>query len=309
MRSHRMIIGKVGSEEPLEVRFVQDDDVIEALPAYGADQAFDIGILPGRARGGEYLFDTEAAHTATKPDVVDAVAIAQEISRGFVPGKCLHHLLCRPLTRGVFGDVEVDDLAAFVSQHQEYVEDPEGNCGDGEKVDRYEVLGMIVEERPPSLGRWLSMSDHVFGDRGLSDLDAEHLELPVHARRAPEGIFSREPANEGTDLRGNRGSPTATTAGFPGPEETESLPVPTYQGVRLENGECLQTAGPDPVEPDPEQAFAPAETQLAVFAGDHRQLLPERKDLQVEDGPASEQAGQGGEQGQEDCFHPLNTIA
>ena len=201
--------------------FVQNDDVIEALAAYGADQAFEIGILPRRAWGGEYLFDTEAAHTATKPDVVDAVAIAQEISRGFVPGKCLHHLLCRPLTRGVFGAVEVDDLAAFVSQHQEYVEDPEGNCGDGEKVDRYEVLGMIVEERPPSLGRWLSMSDHVFGDRGLSDLDAEHLELPVHARCAPEGIFSREPANEGADLRGNRGSPTATTAGFTGPEEPE----------------------------------------------------------------------------------------
>jgi hypothetical protein len=52
--------------------FVQNDDVIEALPAYGADQAFDIGILPGRARGGEYLFDTEAAHTATKPDVSES---------------------------------------------------------------------------------------------------------------------------------------------------------------------------------------------------------------------------------------------
>ena len=82
-------------------------------------------------------------------------------------------------------------------QHQEHVEDPKGRCVDGEKVDGHEILGMIVEERPPSLGRWLSMSDHVFGDRGLSDLDAEHLELPVHARRAPEGIFSREPANEG----------------------------------------------------------------------------------------------------------------
>lgn len=80
MRSRRVIIGKVGSQEPREMAFVQNDDVIEALPAYGADQAFDIGILPGRARGGEYLFDTEAAHTATKPDVVDAVAIAQEIS-------------------------------------------------------------------------------------------------------------------------------------------------------------------------------------------------------------------------------------
>ena len=47
MRSSRVIIGKIGPQEPLEVTFVQDDDVIDALAAYGADQAFDIGILPG----------------------------------------------------------------------------------------------------------------------------------------------------------------------------------------------------------------------------------------------------------------------
>ncbi len=84
--------------------------------------------------------------------------------------------------------------------------------------------------------------------------------------------------------------------------------MPTYQGVRLDDGKCLQTAGPDTVEPDPEQAFAPAEMQLAVFAfvGDHRQLLSECEDLQVEDGSASEQAGQGGKHGEEDRFHPLN---
>ena len=79
--------------------------------------------------------------------------------------------------------------------------------------------------------------------------------------------------------------------------------MPTHQGVRLEDGECLQTVGPDTVEPDPEQAFTTAETQLAISVGDHRQLLSECEDLQLEDGPASEQAGRGGEQGEEGCFH------
>ena len=46
MRSCRVIIGKTGSQEPLEMTLVQDDDMIEALTAHGADQAFEIGILP-----------------------------------------------------------------------------------------------------------------------------------------------------------------------------------------------------------------------------------------------------------------------
>ena len=37
-----------------------------------------------------------------------------------------------------------------------------------------------------------------------------------------------------------------------------------------------------------DQAFAPAEKQLAVFVGEPRHLLPECEDLQVEDGPTSE---------------------
>jgi hypothetical protein len=48
----------------------------------------------------------------------------------------------------VVGDVEVDDLAVFVSRHQEHIEDPKGGCGDGEKVDGHKLFGMIVEEGP-----------------------------------------------------------------------------------------------------------------------------------------------------------------
>ena len=268
--------------------FVQNDDVIEALAAYGADQAFDIGILPGRARGAKHLFDTEAVHTATEREVIDVVAIAQEIPRGFIPWKCLDHLLCRPLARGVLGDIEVDNLAAFVPQHQEHVEDPKGGCVDGEKVDGYEILGMIVEECPPGLRRRISVPDHVLGDRGLGDIDAEHLQLPVHTRRTPQGVFPGQAANQRPHLPGHRRSAATSSSRLPCPIEPKSLSMPTYQGVRFEDGECFQTAGPDPVEPDPEQAFAPAETQFAIAVGDHRQLLSECEDLQVEDSPASQ---------------------
>jgi hypothetical protein len=96
----------------------------------------------------------------------------------------------------VFGDVEVDNLAAFVSQHEEHVENTKGGCGDCEEVDGHEILGMIVEECPPGLGRWLSVPDHVVGDRGLSHLDAEHLQLPVYTRRTPQGILPGQAANQ-----------------------------------------------------------------------------------------------------------------
>ena len=47
MGSCRMVIGEIGSEEPFEMGVVVDDDVIDALAADGADQAFDVGVLPG----------------------------------------------------------------------------------------------------------------------------------------------------------------------------------------------------------------------------------------------------------------------
>ena len=83
-----------------------------------------------------------------------------------------------------------------MSQHQQHVEDAKGGCGDGEKINGHEILGMIIEEGPPGLGRWLSVPDPILGDRGLGDLDAEHLKLPVQARCTPEGILAGQAANQ-----------------------------------------------------------------------------------------------------------------
>mgnify|MGYP001820768236 CR=1 FL=1 len=130
---------------------VEDDDMVEALAAYGADQAFDIRILPGRARGDAHLSDTEAAHTAPESFAVDVVTVTQQVPGSGVEGKRLDYLLCRPLGRGVFGDVEVHDLPPPMSEHQEHIQYAKGGCGDGEEVDGHELFDMIVEEGPPGL--------------------------------------------------------------------------------------------------------------------------------------------------------------
>ena len=142
---------------------------------------------------------------------------------------------------------------------------------------------MTVQEGLPGLGGWLSTPDCVLGYGGLGDLDTEQPKFPMHAGSAPEHVLLREPANEGTNLRGNRRSPAATTAGFPGPVEAKAPSVLAHQGIRLKEDEGAKTTGPNAVERDPENALiVPDAKPSAVFGGDHRQLLAQRKKFEVE---------------------------
>ena len=95
---------------------------------------------------------------------------------------------------------------------------------------------------------------------------------------------------------------SATRAGFPGPVQRKALAMPAHRGVRLDEGERPETARPEAVEPYPEEALAATETEpFAVSGSSHRQLLTQSEALQVQDGTASEEAGEGGEQREEQC--------
>ena len=64
----------------------------------------------------------------------------------------------------MFSDVEVDNAAAMVREHDEDEEDAERSSGDGEEIDANHVAGVIGEESLPSLGGRLRRFDPVFGD-------------------------------------------------------------------------------------------------------------------------------------------------
>lgn len=148
MRSRAVIIGEVQTQQALEVRRVEHDEVIEALAADGPDQAFDVRILPGRARGDAHLVDTEAFHTAPESFAVYIVTVTQQEPGSGVEGKRLEYLLCRALDGRVLGDVEVDNLAPLMPEHQEHLQFTKGGCGDGEEVDGHERV-VPVDVRDP----------------------------------------------------------------------------------------------------------------------------------------------------------------
>ena len=51
-----------------------------------------------------------------------------------------------PLSRGVLRDVEVDNLAPLMPEHQEHVQYTKGGSRDGEEVDGHELLDATVRD-------------------------------------------------------------------------------------------------------------------------------------------------------------------
>ncbi len=81
--------------------------------------------------------------------------------------------------------------------------------------------------------------------------------------------------------------------------------MPTHQSIGAENSQRVETVRPQPVEPYPETAFSPTETEpSAVPMGNHGQLLAQRQVFEVEVSAASEEAGQGNQKRKQGCFHP-----
>jgi hypothetical protein len=66
------------------MRFVEDDDVVQALAADRADDAFDVGVLPWGTECDRYFVDAKLCHALAEHVAVDAVVVADEKPGRFV---------------------------------------------------------------------------------------------------------------------------------------------------------------------------------------------------------------------------------
>ena len=104
-----MIIGTAGFQLPPQMPFIYDDNSVQALPPYRADQPLHIGRLPWRARRR-------------------------------IEGESLHQLLSGPFRGGMIRRIEVNDFPPFMMQNDKNIQDFEcyrRDCGrrPGEKID------------------------------------------------------------------------------------------------------------------------------------------------------------------------------
>ncbi len=70
----------------------------------------------------------------------------------------------------MFGDIEMNDTATVVAKDNEDEQNSEGCSRQSEKVERHQVVCMIIKKAPPSRGRWHAMANHILGDGGLGNV-------------------------------------------------------------------------------------------------------------------------------------------
>ena len=176
-----VIIGKVASQDVLEMRLVQDNYVIQALAPYAADQPLDERILPRRAwRRGDF-FNPQVLHATMKSFSVSAVAVMNQITWSCVEGEGLSNLACNPFGRWMPGHIEMDDAAAIMAKNNKAVEQLESHGRHDEEVNGRQTVDVVLEERPPRL-RWrFAGPPHVLGDSGLGDVVPEEVQLGLNA--------------------------------------------------------------------------------------------------------------------------------
>ncbi len=108
-------------------------------------------VLPRRARGNALLFQAQSFDSTREICAVDGIPIPQQIMRRDRVGESFDHLLSRPRSRGRLSDIEMQDFATLMGQHQKDIEHTEGGGWDGKEIHRNHCLGMVLKEGLPGL--------------------------------------------------------------------------------------------------------------------------------------------------------------
>src|SRR5258707_2718186 len=201
MRSDAVVVGGVRFQNSAQMCLAQDNDVVQALAPDRSDQPFGKAILPGRGWWGRLVPDAHGAQSARDDAAIDPVAIADEVVRSLIPGKCLRDLTCNPFGRGSCCDVDPDEVSAVEPDDDEGIEQVETDRWNNEQVRGGNVRRVVTQEGPPSLAGRRPSFDHVLGDARLRDLKPELEQFAVDAWRAPKRIFDAHPPDQCAKVR------------------------------------------------------------------------------------------------------------
>ena len=177
MRAYVLIICEIQSQNSPKMDFVQHDHVVQAFATDGTDDSLSVGILPGRSWRRRNFANLHAFHAVLEIVAKDAVAISKKKSRRFFVRESVDDLQRSPFGIGIRRDVEVNDLSPIVPEYHENLEHSKGRRQHGNEVARSNVGKVVSEERPPSLGRWLTLANHVLGHRPFGDFVPQEKQL------------------------------------------------------------------------------------------------------------------------------------
>src|SRR5262245_3063708 len=127
--------------------------------------------------------------------------------------------------------LEPQQLPPAVAQHQKCEQPLQGQSWDHTSVDGSDRLRVVSKERLPALRRRATLH-HVFRDRRLGDLEAQHQQFAMEAGCSPLRVFPAHPSDEVTQAPIDPGSPCPVPR-FPPPERLKARTVPPKNGLWL----------------------------------------------------------------------------
>src|SRR6202045_585903 len=216
MRSYLVVITHVRQQYVTEVSLAQSDNVVKAFPSDRTDQPFSICVLPRGAGRRRSVANAYRSESADKDLTIGPVPVTNEIPGSLFPPACVRDLICDPFCGWMRCDAKPQDMSPAVPQDQQSIEQAKRDCRHDEHIHRSDPISAIAEKCPPPLGRQVSSRDHVFGDAGLSDLDAELKQLAMNPRRSPQRIGNAHLADKLAYLQRNC-RPATPRFRFPAP--------------------------------------------------------------------------------------------
>jgi hypothetical protein len=80
-----MVVANVSLQDPSQMILVENDHVVETFSPSGADDPFDVRVLPWRARCCPYLLDAKSTDASGEIVSIDAISVSNYVARGGVP--------------------------------------------------------------------------------------------------------------------------------------------------------------------------------------------------------------------------------
>jgi hypothetical protein len=193
-----MVVGEVVVENALGMLLVFDDDVVEAVPAEGADHALAEGIGRRRARRSGEDSGAESADAAVEVGAVDRVSVVDEESGDLlsIAGR-LRDALGGPAGAWMLGDAGVDDRASAEGENDEDVEEAESRGHEDEEVAGPGLVQVVPDERSPALATLsVEVGRAVLGGGARGDLVAELGQFGGDDLLTPGGVLAPHPPDE-----------------------------------------------------------------------------------------------------------------
>jgi hypothetical protein len=144
--------------------------------------------------------------------------------------------------------MEMYDTAAVVTNDEEAIEHPKGDCRNGEEVHSRDSFSMIMRKGEPAFREfWISRRfAHPTGNGSLRNIETEHEKLTVDARCSRSRIFGNHLEDQISNFL--RDLPSAELPREPGndsPVEPKPSPTPLNDSVGKRDDKRLLPAGPN----------------------------------------------------------------